>query len=70
MLYFSSGSPTTELSDADLRHGLETLLDRFGPANRVLAVPPEAALGVAMAEAVVAGTEPAFSSAPDLVAAG
>jgi nucleotide-binding universal stress UspA family protein len=36
----------------------------------VLAVPPEAALGAAMAEAVVAGTEPAFSSASDLVAAG
>ncbi len=36
----------------------------------VLAVPPEAALGAALAEAVVAGTEPAFSSAPDLVAVG
>jgi nucleotide-binding universal stress UspA family protein len=36
----------------------------------VLAVPPDAALGAALAEAVVAGTEPAFSSASDLVAAG
>ncbi|HEX5760603.1 MAG TPA: universal stress protein [Thermoanaerobaculia bacterium] len=34
----------------------------------VLAVPPEAALGAALAEAVVAGTEPAFSSPSALVA--
>lgn len=41
MLYFASGSPTTELSDADLRQGLATLMSQFGPANRVLAVPPD-----------------------------
>lgn len=41
MLYFASGSPTTELSDADLRQALSELFRHFGGISRVLAVPPD-----------------------------
>ena len=41
MLYFSAGSATTELSDADLRDALFGVLDSLGPRERVIAVPPD-----------------------------
>lgn len=41
MLYFASGSPTTELSDAELRQALGAFLTKFGRADRFLAVPPD-----------------------------
>lgn len=40
-LYFSAGSPTTELSVEDLRAALFSALDAVGDRNRVLAVPPD-----------------------------
>lgn len=40
-LYFSAGSPTTELSVEDLRAALFSALDVVGDRNRVLAVPPD-----------------------------
>jgi len=39
--YFAAGSPTTELSLADLRAGLVTALDQFSGLQRVLAIPPD-----------------------------
>ena len=40
-LYFSAGSPTTEMSADDLRTALFSALDAIGAKNRVLAVPPD-----------------------------
>ncbi len=40
-LYFSAGSPTTEMSAEDLRRALFSALDAIGIRNRVLAVPPD-----------------------------
>jgi len=40
-LYFSAGSPTTEMSAGDLRTALFSALDAIGARNRVLAVPPD-----------------------------
>lgn len=40
-LYFSAGSPTTEMSADDLRTSLFSALDAIGTRNRVLAVPPD-----------------------------
>lgn len=40
-LYFSAGSPTTEMSADDLRTALFSALDAIGTRNRVLAVPPD-----------------------------
>lgn len=39
--YFAEGSPTTELSDAQLRAALHGVFDRLGPRSRVLALPPD-----------------------------
>jgi len=39
--YFAAGSPTTELSDADLREALHGAFRRLGDRNRVIAVPPD-----------------------------
>ena len=41
MLYFARGSANDKLSDADLRAGLFAALERLGPRQRVLAVPPD-----------------------------
>lgn len=40
-LFFAAGSPTTEMSSAELRANLFEALDRLGPRNKVLAVPPD-----------------------------
>jgi nickel-dependent lactate racemase len=40
-LFFATGSPDTELSEADIRHGLFRALDQLGPRQTVLAVPPD-----------------------------
>ena len=40
-IFFSNGSPTTELSTADLREGLHSALRALGERRRVLAVPPD-----------------------------
>jgi nickel-dependent lactate racemase len=39
--YFAAGSPTTELSDADLRDALHSTFRRLGDRRRVIAVPPD-----------------------------
>ena len=39
--YFSAGSSTTELSDDDLRAGLESAFMQLGQRNKVLALPPD-----------------------------
>jgi nickel-dependent lactate racemase len=41
MLYIAEGSPSTVLSDADLRRLLFQALDALGPRHKVLAVPPD-----------------------------
>ncbi|MGD0086809.1 MAG: D-mannonate epimerase [Verrucomicrobiota bacterium] len=41
MLYFERGSPEDKLSMHDLRAGLFQALDRLGPRQRVLVVPPD-----------------------------
>ena len=41
MLYFERGSPTDRLTGDDLRTGLFQALDRLGPRQRVLVVPPD-----------------------------
>ena len=41
MLYFSTGSATTELSDAEIRSALFEIYDLLGPRKRVIAVPPD-----------------------------
>ncbi len=40
-LFFSTGSPTTELSDDQIRAGLFEALSKLGDRKRVLAVPPD-----------------------------
>ncbi|HEY0161670.1 MAG TPA: lactate racemase domain-containing protein [Edaphobacter sp.] len=40
-LYFAAGSPTTEMSDDDLRNALFSALDAIGTKNKVLALPPD-----------------------------
>lgn len=40
-LHLALGSPTTELSDADLRDALTSVLAQLGPRRRVIAVPPD-----------------------------
>ena len=40
-LYLAEGSPTTELSDDDLRQRLHTVFDELGPRQKVLALPPD-----------------------------
>jgi nickel-dependent lactate racemase len=39
--YFAAGSPTTELSDAELRDALFGVFRRLGDRGRVIAVPPD-----------------------------
>lgn len=41
MIYFETGSATTDLSVTDLRAGLTSALERIGPKKSVLAVPPD-----------------------------
>jgi nickel-dependent lactate racemase len=41
MIYFETGSPTTALSDSDIREGLKQALDKLGPRQKVLALPPD-----------------------------
>jgi nickel-dependent lactate racemase len=40
-LFFSSGSPTTEMSDADIKAALFQALTQLGDRGKVLAVPPD-----------------------------
>src|SRR5215472_2050541 len=40
-LYFAAGSPTTEISQEELRANLFTALDAIGKKKKVLAVPPD-----------------------------
>ena len=40
-LYFSTGSPTTELTPADVQAALNIALEKLGPRKKVLAVPPD-----------------------------
>jgi nickel-dependent lactate racemase len=39
--YFAAGSPTTELSEDDLRRALHGVFEKLGPRSRVLALPPD-----------------------------
>ena len=41
MIYFEVGSPTTVLSDREIRDGLFEALNKMGPRNKVLAIPPD-----------------------------
>lgn len=41
MLYFATGSETTELTDKELRSALFKVYDQLGPRQRVIAVPPD-----------------------------
>lgn len=41
MILFSQGSPTTDLSDDDLRAALRKALDQLGTRKNVLAIPPD-----------------------------
>ncbi len=41
MLYYASGSATTELSDEQLRDALFGVFEKLGPRERVIAVPPD-----------------------------
>jgi len=41
MLYYSKGSVSTDLSRDDLKEGLYSALDKLGPKNKVIAVPPD-----------------------------
>jgi nickel-dependent lactate racemase len=40
-LFFAAGSPTTEMSPAEIKAGLFEALRQLGPRQRVLAVPPD-----------------------------
>ena len=40
-LFFAVGSPTTEMSDAEIKAGLFSALTQLGERNKVLAVPPD-----------------------------
>ena len=39
--YYAQGSPSTVLSDEDLRAALFSVLEKLGPRERVLALPPD-----------------------------
>lgn len=39
--FFAEGSPSTDLTDADLKAALVAALDKLGPKNKVLALPPD-----------------------------
>ncbi len=41
MIYFEVGSPTTVLSDQELKEGLFEALGKIGPRKKVLAIPPD-----------------------------
>ncbi|MBK1832658.1 lactate racemase domain-containing protein [Roseibacillus ishigakijimensis] len=41
MLLYSEGSATTDLSEDDLRSALRQALDKLGPRQKVLAIPPD-----------------------------
>lgn len=41
MIYFEIGSPTTSLSDNDLKAGLFEALNKIGKKDKVLAIPPD-----------------------------
>lgn len=41
MIYFETGSPSSSLSDEDLRQGLYSALNQLGGKNKVLAIPPD-----------------------------
>ena len=41
MLYYSVGSPETELTDAELRAALQDVFGQLGARKRVLAIPPD-----------------------------
>jgi nickel-dependent lactate racemase len=41
MIYFETGSPTSVLSDEDLKQGLFNALDLIGGKSKVLAIPPD-----------------------------
>lgn len=40
-IYFAEGSPTTDLSPADLKAALAQAFDKLGPRQKVLALPPD-----------------------------
>ena len=40
-LFFAAGSPTTEMSQEEVRSNLFEALDKLGPRQKVLAVPPD-----------------------------
>ena len=40
-IYYAEGSPSTDLTDADLRAGLVGALRKLGPRNKVIALPPD-----------------------------
>src|ERR1700761_5541781 len=40
-LLFAAGSPSTEMSVDEIRHGLHQALNQLGERERVLAVPPD-----------------------------
>lgn len=40
-IYFSTGSPTTELTDDELRAGLREAFEKLGNRERVIALPPD-----------------------------
>src|SRR5258707_1652161 len=40
-LFFAAGSPTTEMSPTEVRSNLFQALDKLGPRQKVLAVPPD-----------------------------
>lgn len=40
-IYYAQGSPTTELSDAQLQAALQHCFEQLGPRKRVLALPPD-----------------------------
>ena len=39
--YFANGSPTTDLTENELRDALAAVLSQLGPLERVLAIPPD-----------------------------
>ena len=41
MIYFEVGSPTTVLSDQEMKEGLFEALGKIGPRKKVLAIPPD-----------------------------
>ncbi|RPI41648.1 MAG: D-mannonate epimerase, partial [Bacteroidetes bacterium] len=41
MVYFEKGGPELELGENEIRAGLQHALDRLGPRNKVVAVPPD-----------------------------